>query len=122
MKETNKNPGLLGEEIACGLLKEKGYDIVKRNFRFGHGEIDIIAKKDEMLVFVEVKTRTNDEFGPPEMAVTKSKQKQIIRIAKAYLYVNNITEIQCRFDIIAVLMENFNNPAVNHIENAFIDM
>lgn len=122
MKEDNKKAGLKGENIACGLLEKKGYQIIKRNFRFGRGEIDIIAKKDAMLIFVEVKSRTNKEFGEPEYAVTKSKQKQIIKIARAYLYENNITDIQCRFDVVAISFENFSDPGINHIENAFIDM
>lgn len=122
MKEDAKESGRRGESLACELLEKQGYEIVKRNFRFGHGEIDIIAKKDGLLIFVEVKTRTNMEYGEPELAVTKSKQKQIIRIAKAYLYINDIHDIQCRFDVVAIMMANFNNPTINHIVNAFIDM
>ena len=122
MKEDNKKSGSEGEDIAAGLLEKKGYHIVKRNFRFGKGEIDIIARKDGLLIFIEVKTRKNLEFGEPEYAVTKSKQKQIIRIARAYLYENNITEVQCRFDVVAILFDNHGIPAINHIENAFIDM
>jgi putative endonuclease len=122
MKEDNIKSGSKGESIACGLLEKKGYRIIKRNFRFGRGEIDIIAKKDEMLIFVEVKSKSNKEYGEPEYAVTKSKQKQIIKIARAYLYENNITDIQCRFDVIAISYENYSDPKINHIENAFIDM
>ncbi len=122
MKEDAKEAGRRGEELACRLLEEEGYLIEKRNFRFSHGEIDIIAKTGDILVFVEVKTRTNDLFGPPEAAITKAKQKQIIKIAKAYLYINEIHDTQCRFDVIAVNMEDYINPKLNHIVNAFIDM
>jgi putative endonuclease len=122
MKEDIKTAGARGEDLASGLLEQKGYHIIKRNFRFGRGEIDIIAKKDGLLIFFEVKTRNNKEFGEPEYAVTKSKQKQIIRIARAYLYENNITDIQCRFDVIAISFENFSGPKINHLENAFSDM
>lgn len=122
MKEDNKKSGSRGENIASDLLERKGYQIIKRNFRFGRGEIDIIAKKDGLLIFIEVKSRTNLEYGEPEYAVTKSKQKQIIKIARAYLYENNISDIQCRFDVIAILFDNYGNHQINHIENAFIDM
>lgn len=122
MKEDAKESGRRGEELACGILAKKGYEIVKRNFRFGHGEIDVIAKKDDLLVFVEVKTRTNYEFGEPEQAISKSKQKQIIKIAKAYLYINEIYNVQCRFDVVAIMLERHKDPRINHIENAFIEM
>jgi putative endonuclease len=122
MKEDAKESGRRGEELACTFLVKKGYDIVKRNFRFGHGEIDIIARKEDLLIFVEVKTRTNYEFGEPELAITKSKQKQIIKIAKAYLYINEIYNMQCRFDVVAIMLEKYKEPRLNHIENAFIEM
>lgn len=118
----SKEAGLLGEELSCRLLLNKGYEIVKRNFRFGHGEIDIVARHDGYLVFVEVKTRQNDEWGPPEAAITLTKQKQIIRIARAYLYVNGISEAECRFDVIAVSLADPEKPQLTHFENAFIDM
>ncbi len=117
-----KEAGLLGEELACGLMKDKGYEIVKRNFRFGHGEIDIIARHEGFLVFIEVKTRQNDEWGPPEAAITQAKQKQIIKIAKAYLYINGISEAECRFDVVAVSLYNLERPVLTHFENAFIEM
>lgn len=122
MKKEFKDPGKEGEEIAFGFLKEKGYEILKRNFRFGHGEIDIVAKKEETLVFIEVKTRRSLEFGPPETAVTLPKQKQIIKIAKAYLYINDIHNTECRFDVIAIILPYAGEPQINHIENAFIEM
>jgi putative endonuclease len=97
-----------GEDLAAKILSEKGYEIIERNYRFSHGEIDIIAidPKDECTVFVEVKARQNLEYGEPEYAITKNKHKEI-------------RELDCRFDVVAILFEDLNNPEVNHYENAF---
>jgi len=122
MKDSSKDLAKLGEDLACVLLAEKGYKIIKRNFRFGHGEIDIVARDGETLVFVEVKTRRSEEYGTPESAITMAKQKQIIKIAKAYLYINDISDTQCRFDVIGIIMPYTSEPQINHIENAFIEM
>jgi putative endonuclease len=111
--------GQIGEDLAVKLLIGKGYEILERNYRYGHGEIDIIAKEGGELVFVEVKTRNNLEYGEPEYAVTKKKQKQIKKIAELYLYEKEIEEIDCRIDVIAILMEKGKDPVINHIINAF---
>lgn len=110
-----------GEELAAKILTDKGYEIIERNYRYGHGEIDIIAidPGNGCTVFVEVKARQNLEFGEPEYAITKSKQKQIRRIAELYLYDKEIKEVDCRFDVFAILFEDLNHPVVNHYENAF---
>ncbi len=119
MSRYKKSFGEKGEELAAEYLKSLGYEIIQRNYRFGHGEIDIIAKDKETLVFVEVKTRENLKFGPPELAITKKKQRQIKKIGEAYLYENNISDTQCRIDVIAILMERNKQPKLNHIINAF---
>jgi putative endonuclease len=110
-----------GEELAAQILTDKGYEIIERNYRFGHGEIDIIANDPnaKCTVFVEVKTRKNLEFGEPEYAITNSKQRQIRKIAELYLFEREIKELDCRFDVIAILYEDINNPVVNHYVNAF---
>lgn len=110
-----------GEELTAKILADKGYEIIERNYRFGHGEIDIIAvdPKDKCTVFVEVKARQNLEFGEPEYSITRNKQKQVRKMAELYLYDKGITEIDCRFDVFAILFEDLNNPVVNHYENAF---
>jgi len=110
-----------GEDLAAKILTDKGYDIIERNYRYGHGEIDIIAidPKNKCTVFVEVKSRQNLEFGEPEYAITKSKQKQIRRIAELYLYDKELKEVDCRFDVFAILFEDLSNPVVNHYKNAF---
>ena len=119
---TNKNKrktGDYGEELACKFLKELGYEIVERNYHFGHGEIDIIARDKEILVFVEVKYRKTLEYGPPETAISISKQKQIRKTAEAYLSEKKIQDQTCRIDFIAILHLKDTKPRVNHIPNAF---
>jgi putative endonuclease len=117
-----KELGKKGEELAVELLKAKGYEIIERNYHYGYGEIDIIAKdpNDSFTVFIEVKTRQNLEFGEAEYAITKTKQKQIRKMAELYLYDKGITEIDCRFDVVAVLYKEKTKSIVNHYENAFI--
>ena len=117
----SKELGKAGEEIAVKFLKEKGFEIIERNYRYGHGEIDIIAKdpEDGFTTFVEVKTRKNLEFGEPEYAMTKTKQKQVKKMAELYLYDKGIEELDCRFDVIAILLQDENNPSINHYVNAF---
>ena len=117
--ENKKQIGSEGEEIACNYLIKEGYKIIKRNWHFGHGEIDIIAKRNNVLVFIEVKSGKTLEYGPPELAVTKKKQKQVKKMAEAYLYINKITNADCRIDVIAILLQDKKHPEINHIENAF---
>jgi putative endonuclease len=110
-----------GEDLAAKILLDEGYKIIERNYRYSHGEIDIIAidPKNNCIVFVEVKSRQNLEFGAPEFAITKNKQKQVRKMAELYLYDKEIRELDCRFDVFAILFEDLNNPQVNHYENAF---
>jgi putative endonuclease len=110
-----------GEDLAAKILADKGYEIIERNYRFNHGEIDIIAidPKDKCTVFVEVKSRQNLEFGEPEYSITKNKQKQVRKIAELYLYEKNMQELDCRFDVFAIMFEDFSNPVIHHYENAF---
>ncbi len=121
MSSASKEFGNKGEEIAAELLEEKGYEIVERNYRFGKGEIDIIAKTPDKkyLVFVEVKTRNNLEFGQPEYAITKNKMGQLRRIASAYIYENVPEDIDFRMDVVAILFQQNKKPLIEHYENAF---
>lgn len=117
-----KELGKIGEQLAVELLTSKGYEIIERNYHFGHGEIDIIAKdpNDGFTVFIEVKTRQNLEYGEPEYAITKTKQGQVKKMAERYLYDKEISELDCRFDVVAVLYKEKTKSIVNHYENAFI--
>ncbi len=119
MEQNKRNTGSYGEDLACKFLEESGFKIVERNYFYGHGEIDIIAKDGDELVFVEVKYRTNDEYGPPELSISKGKQKLVRRTAEAYLYEHEIKDQKCRIDLIAILQLKGEKPKINHIINAF---
>ncbi|QSX08714.1 YraN family protein [Alkalibacter rhizosphaerae] len=106
--------GKAGEEEACGYLKNKGYTIVAQNFRCRHGEVDIVATQGEDLVFIEVKTRNNRNFGRPCEAVGWKKQRHIQKTAMFYLTKYGSVEMNVRFDVVEVEKEG-----IHHIENAF---
>jgi len=110
--------GKFGESLAAQHLIEKGYTIIEQNYRYGHGEIDIIARKDDLLVFVEVKTDTQGKFGDPIYWVPPRKQKQIGKIAQIYLLQHKFKNVDFRFDVIAIQRIN-DPPDINHVENAF---
>ncbi len=118
----NKLTGQCGEDIAAEHLKKKGYKIIQRNYKNKIGEIDIIAKHKEDLVFVEVKTRSSDKFGTPAEAVTYYKKQKIVNCAKFYL-TQNPSDMNIRFDIIEVYGnfngDNFAFDRLNHYEYAF---
>ncbi len=118
-KQNKRSTGNKGEDIACEFLSKLGYQIIERNYQYGHGEIDIIAKDGEILVFVEVKYRKSLEYGSPETAITKSKQKQIRKVAEAYLYQNEIKDTSCRIDVVAIIQFPGQKPEINHYINAF---
>lgn len=122
MTKSTKQFGDEGEEIAVEHLKEKGYEIIERNYRFSKGEIDIIARDPGTgyTVFIEVKSRKNLEFGDPVYSITKNKIKQIKRMAELYLYDKEINEIDCRFDVVTVLLRGKQKPVIEHYENAFM--
>ena len=120
MTEKNKKDiGKEGEDIAAKFLSEKGFEIVARNYHYGHGEIDIVAIDKGQLVFVEVKTRVNLEFGEPEYAINPKKIKQIKRMAELYLFDREIEEVDCRFDVLAIVAGDGSSPIIKHYENAF---
>ena len=110
--------GTAGEEVAALHLRELGMEIVEMNYRFGRGEIDIIAHDGEVLVFCEVKSRTGKQYGDPEFAITPKKQRQIRRVAEGYLYEHEIKEQACRFDVVAIRWLG-NKPQINYIRNGF---
>lgn len=111
--------GKSGEEAALYYLRRKKYRIIGKGFRLFRGEIDIIAYDNKTLVFIEVKTRRSQDFGPPEEAVTPSKQQQIRKIAQGFLAINKIQEVECRFDVISLIKTEKNEYSIRHIKNAF---
>ena len=113
----NRKFGIIGEKIAQGFLLNKGYDILETNFYTKIGEIDIIAKKDKCIVFIEVKTRTSLKYGTPAMAVNSIKRKHIKSVAKTFLHLHRMNNSEIRFDVIEVFI-NEGKCKVNHIEGA----
>ncbi|MDR1848210.1 MAG: YraN family protein [Bacteroidales bacterium] len=110
--------GKEGEQQAVDYLLDAGYQIIDRNFVCGKNEVDIIATDGQSIVFVEVKTRATHAFGEPEQAVTKAKQKLIIRVADAYITKFNVT-MEARFDVISIVLNGEGKPEINHIPSAF---
>lgn len=108
----------MGEERATNFLKNNGYLILARNFRTNFGEIDIIARKDEEYIFVEVKTRTSKKYGRPVDSINQIKRKHIVQASKYYIYINNLQNKCVRYDIIEVYI-NEKNHFINHIKNVF---
>jgi putative endonuclease len=109
-----------GEQQATDYLQNIGYSIIKRNFHFGKvGEIDLIAKDGDTIVFIEVKARNSDKFGSPLESITPSKQKKIVAVARGYLMVNNIVDTDLRFDVIAI-DKSTDPPTIEHLKNAII--
>lgn len=110
--------GMTGEAVAVDYLLNNGYEIVDRNWRSGHKEIDIIAAKNGMLVIVEVKTRKNSQYGNPEDAVTDRKIRRIVTATDAYLRLKMI-DMQVRFDVITILIKDNSVLSIEHIKDAF---
>src|ERR1043166_8582938 len=123
-KASSKPPhlrrGALGEKLARKFLRKNGYKILYRNFhgRSG-GEIDIVARDDDTLVFVEVKTRGGETFGRPVAAVDQAKRRRIARGGLAWLRMLDNPEILFRFDVVEIVIAGDANPQVELIKNAF---
>jgi putative endonuclease len=120
LNKNKKDVGKEGEEIAVQFLAKKGFKILEKNYHYGHGEIDIIADDNGVVVFVEVKTRLNLEYGEPEYAINKKKIQQIKKMAELYLFDKEKEEADCRFDVVAIILENKVEPKITHYENAFM--
>ena len=105
-----------GEELACRFLKRKGFRIIEKNFFTRWGEIDIIAKDKDILVFVEVKTRTSDKFGSPFEAITPRKLRLVKRAAQFYCLLKKIKNKPLRIDAITILFKG-ELARVRHFEN-----
>lgn len=118
-----KNPkelGVAGERAAKAYLEARGYTILHENYATPLGEIDLIAREGETLVFIEVKARSSEEYGPPEASVTRGKQRQIVKAAELYLLKARLQEVACRFDVVAVtFLKEGEAPWIELIRNAF---
>ncbi len=119
MEKYRQAVGKLGETKAKNYLKRRGYQILQSNYRTRAGEIDLIAKDGDCLVFVEVKTRTSAEYGTPAEAVSYYKQQHMIKSAQYYL-ARHGGECECRFDVIEVFLTTnvwFQSVKINHLKN-----
>jgi putative endonuclease len=116
---SKRKVGNFGEDIAVKFLTGKGFKIIERNYTYAHGEIDIIAEDKDTLVFVEVKYRSNLEYGYPEESISRGKIKLIRRTAEAYLYEKEILDKPIRFDVVAILEFKKGKPEITHFKNAF---
>lgn len=94
--------GARGEDLAASFLKKNGYRILDRNYRCALGEIDIVARDGDVLVFVEVKTKSSRNFAPPQLSVTGLKKKRMVRLSSEYLSKKGLREVDCRFDVVAI--------------------
>lgn len=115
MKQSKRAIGSSYEELACAYLQDKGYRIADRNFSMRGGELDIVARDKETVVFVEVRYRADDVHGSPLETVNVTKQRRICRTAQFYLLKHGYPEnVSIRFDVIAVTGDR-----IEHVENAF---
>jgi putative endonuclease len=115
---STKERGDRGEAIALRFMASRGLEIIETHYRSGRGEIDIVAREDDILVFCEVKTRYSDKFGEPEYGVHRKKQAQIRKIARAYLFEHDIDDQLCRFDVIAIVLTG-GKEILRYYRNAF---
>ena len=113
--------GVRGETLAYWYLRQAGYTVVARNWRArsGVGELDLVGWDGPILVFVEVKARTSEATGPPEVAVSPSKQKRVIRAAKEYLRQPGWKPVDCRFDVVSVSLNPKAGLQVRMLKDAF---
>lgn len=109
--------GKKGEELACQFLLKNGYKIIERNYRFKHLELDIICEKENLLIIVEVKTRTTNKLGNPAQ-ISIGKQKQLIRATNHFVQ-ERLIENEIRLDVIGIILNQFQEE-IEHIEGAFV--
>ena len=115
----HNNLGKWGEGVAADYLEQQGYSILERGWRSGHKDIDLIAFKQGILAFVEVKTRKNNAYIQPQQAVDRHKIKLLMTAANRYICNNNI-DAEIRFDIVAITGTDYSNYKIEHIEQAFL--
>jgi putative endonuclease len=118
MSKRKQEIGKKGETVAVRYLKKQGYRIVEQNYRSKVGEIDIIARDKQSLVFVEVKTRSSRSFGSPKWAITPKKQKAISMTALYYLKMTNQNDVDARFDVVSIMLQG-EDTQIELVRNAF---
>jgi len=112
--------GSRAEEVAAALLQAAGYDVIDRNWRFGHvGELDIVCRKEDLLVFVEVRSASTRYLSTPALTVNSRKQLQVIRVARCYMARPWLKRFGCRFDVVAVVFQDGDVARTEWIPDAF---
>ena len=111
--------GAYGERVAARHLEDNGIEVIERNWRCGQGEIDIVAREGEVLVFVEVKTRSSEQYGVPAEAVTRVKANRIRGLAMTWLAQHPHGYAALRFDVVSVMRQPAGASHVVHLRNAF---
>lgn len=119
---TTNDIGDRGEALAAAFLREAGYQILERNYRFERNEVDLVCRDPESggeVVFVEVKARSGTGFGPPEASVTLEKQGVLTAVARGFLHEREMEGASARFDVVSVLLTG-DTPTITHYPNAFL--
>jgi len=111
--------GKRGEALAWNFLRKRGCSILEKNFRTRFGEIDVIAQREGTVIFIEVKTRRNENFGAPSEAVDWRKRQRLARAAEAFLQTRNLEDRPTRFDILSVIWDGAGEPQFSILEDAF---
>lgn len=111
--------GTRGETVACSFLRDHGYEVVEKNYKCKIGEIDLIARRNGRLAFIEVKTRSSAHRGMPQEAVDLKKQEKIFKVAAWYLKEKKMGSVQLAFDVVAILWNEKDAPEIRLIADAF---
>ena len=114
-----RKTGMLGEKIACEFLGKNGYSIIETNYRCTEGEIDIVARRVDTLVFIEVRTKRSRQFGSPEESITARKKEKLRALAERYGQEHDDLPASWRIDVVAIQLDNDDRvKRIQHIENA----
>ncbi|MCW9707009.1 YraN family protein [Fodinibius salsisoli] len=118
--KTTREIGDEGEDLAVAFLESNGYTILERNYHFEHAEVDIVAYDNaSCIVFVEVKTRSSNQYGEPEEYIDEEKKQNVYKAAEAWVYERKMDGAPIRFDVISVLQASGEAPEIKHFEEAF---
>lgn len=120
MGTDDKNLGRAGEAAADRYLRKAGYRVLARNYTCGAGELDLVCHQDHSIIFVEVKTRAGGAPAAPEDTITRAKQRQLERVARAWLAAHGEPDCAYRFDAVSVVVPADGEPQVRHIVDAFV--
>ena len=118
-RPSNKPLGDRGEKLAAQLLELAGWTVLHRNYRLGHREVDLVARRGEVVAFVEVKTRAGLGFGHPLEAITAQKRREVQQVAAAWVERHGAPGDVYRFDAVAILLPQGGQPVIEHVEDAW---